>query len=150
MGCGRFTQPDPIGLLGGLNLYQYAPNGLTWIDPWGLSFVTVGRWMGLAEYQEMVDSGKVVQSITGTTHVAYPADVNAFGKQAKNGALYVEFDIPKKSIIPTNEGWAKIVGPNSLEGRLAQRKGLPVPEMPKASNIRVKAEKINGKIQSKC
>jgi uncharacterized protein RhaS with RHS repeats len=22
-------------LLGGFNLYQYAPNGLTWIDPWG-------------------------------------------------------------------------------------------------------------------
>jgi RHS repeat-associated protein len=34
---GRFTQPDPIGLLGGFNLYQYAPNGLTWIDPWGLA-----------------------------------------------------------------------------------------------------------------
>ncbi|OTQ26722.1 hypothetical protein B6D03_13490 [Gilliamella apicola] len=34
---GRFTQPDPIGLLGGLNLYQYAPNGFTWIDPLGLS-----------------------------------------------------------------------------------------------------------------
>jgi RHS repeat-associated protein len=34
---GRFTQPDPIGLLGGFNLYQYAPNGLTWIDPLGLS-----------------------------------------------------------------------------------------------------------------
>ncbi|WP_254048861.1 RHS repeat-associated core domain-containing protein [Gilliamella sp. N-G2] len=32
---GRFTQPDPIGLLGGFNLYQYAPNGLTWIEPWG-------------------------------------------------------------------------------------------------------------------
>ncbi|PIT26304.1 hypothetical protein BGI37_05460 [Snodgrassella alvi] len=35
---GRFTQPDPIGLAGGFNLYQYAPNGLTWVDPWGLSF----------------------------------------------------------------------------------------------------------------
>ncbi|YCH31205.1 DUF6531 domain-containing protein [Erwinia sp. D4-22] len=35
--CGRFTQPDPIGLAGGLNLYQYAPNALSWIDPWGLS-----------------------------------------------------------------------------------------------------------------
>ncbi|PIT22559.1 hypothetical protein BGI37_13760 [Snodgrassella alvi] len=34
---GRFTQPDPIGLAGGFNLYQYAPNGLTWVDPWGLS-----------------------------------------------------------------------------------------------------------------
>ncbi|OCG76702.1 hypothetical protein A9G44_06690 [Gilliamella sp. Occ4-3] len=32
---GRFTQPDPIGLLGGFNLYQYAPNGFTWVDPWG-------------------------------------------------------------------------------------------------------------------
>ncbi|WP_143557500.1 RHS repeat domain-containing protein, partial [Snodgrassella alvi] len=37
---GRFTQPDPIGLLGGFNLYQYAPNGLTWVDPWGLSPVS--------------------------------------------------------------------------------------------------------------
>ncbi|HEM8188593.1 TPA: RHS domain-containing protein [Providencia stuartii] len=33
---GRFTQQDPIGLAGGLNLYQYAPNPLTWVDPWGL------------------------------------------------------------------------------------------------------------------
>lgn len=33
---GRFTQPDPIGLLGGLNLYQYAPNSTGWIDPFGL------------------------------------------------------------------------------------------------------------------
>ncbi|PIT53157.1 hypothetical protein BHC44_00685 [Snodgrassella alvi] len=39
---GRFTQPDPIGLLGGLNLYQYAPNGLTWIDPLGLRKCTTG------------------------------------------------------------------------------------------------------------
>ncbi|WP_276526767.1 RHS repeat-associated core domain-containing protein, partial [Lonsdalea britannica] len=29
--------PDPIGLAGGINLYQYAPNPLTWIDPLGLS-----------------------------------------------------------------------------------------------------------------
>jgi RHS repeat-associated protein len=34
---GRFTQPDPIGLLGGLNLYQYAPNSTGWIDPGGLA-----------------------------------------------------------------------------------------------------------------
>ncbi|WP_230961138.1 MULTISPECIES: RHS repeat-associated core domain-containing protein [Burkholderia] len=33
---GRFISPDPIGLVGGLNLYQYAPNPNSWIDPWGL------------------------------------------------------------------------------------------------------------------
>lgn len=46
-------------------------------------------------------------SSTGTTHVAYPADIDSFGKQAKNGAMYVEFDVPEKSLVPTNEGWAK-------------------------------------------
>ncbi|RZI32750.1 RHS repeat-associated core domain-containing protein [Pseudomonas orientalis] len=34
---GRFTTPDPIGLLGGLNLYAYGPNPINWIDPLGLS-----------------------------------------------------------------------------------------------------------------
>ncbi|MFY1663991.1 RHS repeat-associated core domain-containing protein [Pseudomonas sp. Pseu.R1] len=34
---GRFTTPDPIGLAGGLNLYQYAPNPIGWVDPWGWS-----------------------------------------------------------------------------------------------------------------
>jgi len=34
---GRFTTQDPIGLMGGINLYQYAPNALGWVDPWGLA-----------------------------------------------------------------------------------------------------------------
>ncbi|HGB2023498.1 TPA: RHS repeat-associated core domain-containing protein, partial [Salmonella enterica subsp. enterica serovar Wangata] len=34
--CGRFVSQDPIGLRGGLNLYQYAPNPIRWIDPLGL------------------------------------------------------------------------------------------------------------------
>ncbi|MBK4257322.1 RHS domain-containing protein [Enterobacter hormaechei] len=33
---GRFIMQDPIGLNGGWNLYQYAPNPLGWIDPLGL------------------------------------------------------------------------------------------------------------------
>ncbi|TFF42755.1 RHS repeat-associated core domain-containing protein [Pseudomonas sp. RIT623] len=32
---GRYTQPDPINLQGGLNVYLYAPNPLAWIDPLG-------------------------------------------------------------------------------------------------------------------
>ncbi|HAW91787.1 MAG: type IV secretion protein Rhs [Rheinheimera sp.] len=34
---GRFISQDPIGLLGGINHYQYAPNHVNWVDPLGLS-----------------------------------------------------------------------------------------------------------------
>ena len=34
---GRFTTQDPISLAGGVNLYQYAPNPVQWIDPLGLA-----------------------------------------------------------------------------------------------------------------
>ncbi len=34
---GRFTTPDPIGLAGGINLYQYAKNPVGYIDPLGLT-----------------------------------------------------------------------------------------------------------------
>ncbi|WP_440094210.1 RHS repeat domain-containing protein [Pseudomonas syringae] len=34
---GRFTTQDPIGLDGGFNLYQYAENSISWVDPFGLS-----------------------------------------------------------------------------------------------------------------
>jgi len=37
---GRFATQDPIGLDGGLNLYQYAPNPSLWIDPWGWCLTT--------------------------------------------------------------------------------------------------------------
>ena len=46
---GRFTQPDPIGLAGGLNLYQYAPNPIGWIDPLGWAPVEPG---------DVIDYGK--------------------------------------------------------------------------------------------
>lgn len=43
---GRFTTPDPIGLLGGFNLYQYTPNPLTWMDPLGLSCSSDAKKLG--------------------------------------------------------------------------------------------------------
>ena len=34
---GRFVHQDPIGLLGGINVFIYAPNPISWIDEYGLS-----------------------------------------------------------------------------------------------------------------
>ena len=35
-GVGRFVCQDPIGLVGGINLYSYTHNPITWMDPMGL------------------------------------------------------------------------------------------------------------------
>lgn len=37
---GRFISKDPIKLLGGNNIYQYAPNPVYWTDPQGLKAST--------------------------------------------------------------------------------------------------------------
>jgi len=35
--AGRFISSDPIGLIGGINLHQYAANSTEWVDPLGLA-----------------------------------------------------------------------------------------------------------------
>jgi RHS repeat-associated protein len=40
---GRFTTVDPIGLFGGNNNYEYAPNPTGWIDPLGLKCGEVAK-----------------------------------------------------------------------------------------------------------
>ncbi|CCG19221.1 RHS family protein, partial [Taylorella asinigenitalis 14/45] len=59
---GRFISLDPIGLMGGLNNYQYAPNPVEWVDPWGLVY------------------GKIIQVVVGG--VARKLYFNKYGKFA--------------------------------------------------------------------
>ena len=98
-------------------------------------FVRVGRWMSPQEYDLMTATGFVQESRSGTTHVASPADQAAFQAQAAVGSLNIEFDVPRDSVKATQPGWAKILGPNTLEARLAAAKGRPMPQMPPAANI---------------
>ncbi|ETD72595.1 type IV secretion protein Rhs, partial [Pelistega indica] len=40
---GLSISQDPIGLMGGINVYQYAPNPVEWVDPWGWRRSTAGK-----------------------------------------------------------------------------------------------------------
>ncbi|MBB0501201.1 hypothetical protein G7M38_03190 [Escherichia coli] len=53
---GRFMVTDPIGLNGGLNLYAYAPNPLSYIDPLGLCKLrgSDGRYRSAQNIQEEI------------------------------------------------------------------------------------------------
>ncbi|QMC78474.1 RHS domain-containing protein [Escherichia fergusonii] len=69
---GRFSQPDPISLEGGINLYQYALNPLGWIDPLGLArrpceTETFIRFMSDHEAARVQLANKLVVSVNRTT-----------------------------------------------------------------------------------
>jgi RHS repeat-associated protein len=42
---GRYLSQDPIGLLGGFNLYAYGKNPINWVDPFGLARTQVPAWV---------------------------------------------------------------------------------------------------------
>ncbi len=103
----------------------------------------VGRWMSQAEYDKMVETGHVQMSGDNKVHVANPADIEAFGKQAPKGSIYVEFDVSSNTMsLGGTDGWGIINGPGSLLDRLNAKKGLPrITEMPQVSNIEIKGSK---------
>ncbi|MBY4867300.1 hypothetical protein DIE14_12775 [Burkholderia sp. Bp9017] len=76
---GRFINHDPIGLMGGDNLYAYAPNPTGWVDPWGwfgekpLNSPDVTKWLdkGGTVHVE-VESGTWVYTNAKGTVVRYP------------------------------------------------------------------------------
>ena len=97
--------------------------------------VTVGRWMGQAEYAAIRRTGMVQEGSGGTTYVAFPANPGSYIGPARPGSLYVEFGVPRTSLQPAGRpDWAQIPGPNSLFARNEIRFGRPAPQMPAATN----------------
>ncbi|WP_244135292.1 MULTISPECIES: RHS repeat-associated core domain-containing protein [unclassified Burkholderia] len=52
-GSGRFVSKDPIGLAGGINVFQYAPNPVQWVDPLGLA--RSGQWVNVGNGRIRID-----------------------------------------------------------------------------------------------
>ncbi|QNQ22627.1 hypothetical protein HF650_01395 [Kosakonia sp. SMBL-WEM22] len=74
---GCYTQMDPIGLNGGINLYQYAPNPLGWIDPLGLKcgLAKQGEDLYVGTYGQV--RGGNLKSGLNSTHTPHHAIQNA-------------------------------------------------------------------------
>ncbi|HGY2645482.1 TPA: RHS repeat-associated core domain-containing protein [Klebsiella aerogenes] len=79
-----FISQDPIGLAGGLNVYQYAPDPLGWVDPWGLTgkplnSPDISKWLnkGGTVWQEVESKVWVYQDSAGNV-VRYPEEFPDF------------------------------------------------------------------------
>jgi len=64
---GRFIHQDPIGLAGGINPYQYAPNPVNWVDPFGLCKEDLNSQSKM--YSVMGVGGKKVGELSASTKI---------------------------------------------------------------------------------
>ncbi|KOC86664.1 HYD1 signature containing ADP-ribosyltransferase family protein, partial [Winslowiella iniecta] len=103
----RFTQPDPIGVAGGLNLYQYAPNPLSWIDPFGLTacgHIRVRHYTNRKGSQGINESGIIKAKDNGRVYVEPASKKPLSPKDAEEkyqigkgkGKDYIETDAPNE------------------------------------------------------
>ncbi|AJQ94746.1 RHS repeat-associated core domain-containing protein [Gynuella sunshinyii] len=70
---GRYISHDPIGLAGGLNVYQYCPNPVEWVDPLGLSckeIVSVAE--GATPYEAFGNARQMAREKAGLEDDAIP------------------------------------------------------------------------------
>jgi len=89
---GRFITQDPIGLGGGVNLYEYASNPVDWIDPLGLSCESLKG--SYTETEKASLPSWVAESFTNGEYktVITTKDIYAyrvFGGNAKPGGAFV-------------------------------------------------------------
>ena len=119
--CGRFTQQDPIGLAGGINLYQYAPNALGWVDPWGLSCRK--KFMGRTPGKNSKTGREVIARMRGEGRIRGTGDRMQF-KSSTDGKWYRIQDADMAHLTDAVKYWNQkggYYGPKSREVRAFMR-----------------------------
>jgi hypothetical protein len=126
-----------LALLGmNLNL-QAASDGL---PVGGSGVMTVGRWMSREELALMQSTGRVVEGAGGSTYVA-TSGAQSFMKQAQPGSVYVQFGVPKTSLLQGGQAdWFKMIGPSaprSMQFLLQKQGGEMLPKVQNLSDVLV-------------
>ena len=173
---GMFISRDPIGLLGGSNVFQYAPNPIGWIDPWGLNRFTPTTWKSTAEggtgyqykvYQQPIDWDLKVNTRDGVKTNLELAEIGRSPFVVKDGKyslvnLHHSKQNAKGSLFELSSAThQKYHGSNALHPYLPKPHPInPVPDVRENFNIdrkeywmdRAKAERIkrNSMNPSKC
>jgi RHS repeat-associated protein len=122
----------------GINLnLQAASDGL---PVGGGGMVTVGRWMSREELALMQSTGRVVEGAGGSTYVA-TSGAQSFMRQAQPGSVYVEFGVPKTSLLQGGQAdWFKMIGPSaprSMQFMLQKQGGEMLPKVQNLSDVLV-------------
>ncbi|WP_231659948.1 RHS repeat domain-containing protein, partial [Pseudomonas sp. CDFA 610] len=102
---GRFVTQDPIGFLGGLNLYSYVPAPTLWIDPLGwLPWEKGGfdSWFNNASVADVLKNKTAVGDALrrpGGKHEMFPVSIAAKAKELGFSAQELrELTVPTKDV----------------------------------------------------
>jgi len=109
---GRFISQDPIGLLGGINHYQYAPNHVNWIDPLGLCAKedgSVGLLDGIVGTADLVVTGILNTGVDIVAGGAGLVTLAISGGDVGAAAHTIE-SVQEKQIGPLTDAGEKVAG----------------------------------------
>ncbi|MDA8455335.1 DUF6531 domain-containing protein [Acidovorax sp. GBBC 3334] len=117
---GRFISPDPIGRAGGANLHLYAPNPISWIDPWGwehhTATITVYAPDGTIRYSEPLVSG-------GATGPSWPEQIASHTESKSIIDARIQ---PGDKVVYTNASLPACSGCKGNMNNAAAAKGLNI------------------------
>ncbi|MDK7374219.1 RHS repeat domain-containing protein [Weeksella virosa] len=136
---GRFISQDPIGLMGGINVYQYAPNPVEWVDPWGWKRLSIfnGRRGVLKAIHDLERNGYAVIAEEVTMKVnksrsRIRADIVA---SDRNGGIHV-FEVKHgKGRLTKNQKKAKVFDMDSPSNTCERGGGSLRPSQGKDSDF---------------
>ena len=99
---GMFTTRDPIGLLGGMNVFQYAPNPVGWIDPFGLSCTNNFSDLSRTERQALMNQRLEANALRRLQEMqSRHPQAHFLDRHGANTSLQSQFNRATRGIDPT-------------------------------------------------